>query len=235
MNEFETLIKDNKSEKRWYPTSLEDFEKILKNGALISIDKEIRKNMQYSLQYLQYIDLQLKYLKLSNVILTMLIKTYVIITVSVIESILEFILRKKNLIEKIEWEQEKAAKVTASFGCNKNYKVETIVYKRMTNPVEKSLKLDEMIKIIQKKKLFSINFSQSLKSYQKLRNKVHLSSGITPGKYNWHEFNYKEYQESKYLLFLILSDPMLENIGSECENIIKYFDIEDNKIKNSLK
>ena len=95
---FTTLIKSNaiKSRDRWYPVSVDKF----RNGFGELFDSaECRHplvdNLAYNLQYLQFSEKEFSELELSSVIYSMLVKTYVITGVSIIEAIFFLIIRKE--------------------------------------------------------------------------------------------------------------------------------------------
>ena len=101
-NRLESLLlrKKLKSEDRWYPVLLDNYKEVIDKGALSNMDDKIRRNIGYSLQYLEFLDVQIKELVLSGVIKTMIYKNYVITSVSIIESLLEEIIRFNKLQSK---------------------------------------------------------------------------------------------------------------------------------------
>ena len=96
---IETLIKSNKkkAEDRWYPTPVDNF----RNG-FIAMSSEVEgyhplvDNLAYNLQYIQFLDKEMKELKeleLSSVLYTMLVKTYVITGIGIIEGIFSYVIK----------------------------------------------------------------------------------------------------------------------------------------------
>lgn len=86
---FGTLIRENNiiNADRWKPISVSQFETFVSQGSLCNMSRELKKNIVYSLQYIQYIELQLQELNLHSIITTMLYKNYIITGVSIIEGI----------------------------------------------------------------------------------------------------------------------------------------------------
>ena len=71
---FGTLIRENNiiNADRWKPISVSQFETFVSQGSLCNMPRELKKNIVYSLQYIQYIELQLQELNLHSIITTML-------------------------------------------------------------------------------------------------------------------------------------------------------------------
>ena len=57
----------------------------MSQGIFGSLDEHYRRNIAYNLQYLEYLELQLKDLNVSSVIRTMLFKNFIIVAASIIE------------------------------------------------------------------------------------------------------------------------------------------------------
>ena len=87
---FDTLIAANgkKYSERWHPSHSIDAYKaaFILNGTYEETEA-LRKNLAYSMQYLEYLEKQLAELTLHSVVEKMVIKTYVITATSVIEGI----------------------------------------------------------------------------------------------------------------------------------------------------
>ena len=92
---FGTLIRENNiiNADRWKPISVSQFEIFVSQGSLCNMPRELKKNIVYSLQYIQYIELQLQELNLHSIITTMLYKNYIITGVSIIEGIFYHLLK----------------------------------------------------------------------------------------------------------------------------------------------
>lgn len=234
---IETLLKSNgfSSEERWYPKKLEKYKSLLRNGSLANMEDEVRRNLGYSLQYLEFLNLQIDELVLSSVIEKMILKNFIIVAVSIVEAILEEIVKNNN------WQTKEYFEVigdaidsnvfTDQDGSRK--KIRTEILKELAEPKDVQMKFDDIIKKIKnrnkKKKVLSLNHDEllALDRFRKLRNKVHLSN-IESGKTNWHEFSKSEYVTVKFLLYSILTDDGLEN--NNANEIVKFLKPKDDEM-----
>ena len=75
---METLITKNGTKNRWYPQSVGSYKASIKIPYDTEENKRLNSNFAYSMQYIEYIEKQINELKLSEVLLTMLYKSYII-------------------------------------------------------------------------------------------------------------------------------------------------------------
>lgn len=77
---------------RWYPIAIETWEEALIaisfNGRQVIKDHDIRRNLAYNLQYLEYIEQTIVELSLSAVLTKQTYKSYIIVAIGIVESIL---------------------------------------------------------------------------------------------------------------------------------------------------
>ena len=96
MGDIESLIKSkNIDNSRWYPISIDFYRNDVSQGILKDLGLQYRSNIAYSLQYLEYLELQLKELNLSSVIISMIFKNFIIVAASIVEII--FYILSENL------------------------------------------------------------------------------------------------------------------------------------------
>ena len=231
-NRLESLLlsKKLKSEDRWYPVLLDNYKGVIDKGSLSNMDDKIRRNIGYSLQYLEFLDVQIKELVMSGVIKTMVYKNYVITSVSIIESLLEEVIRFNKLQSKDYYEAQGEFIDSNEFidSDDKRKKIRTQILVRLDEPKEVQMKFDDIIKKIQNKnkknKILNVNHDVilALKRFRQLRNKVHLSN-VEENKTNWHEFSYKEYVTVKFLLKSILTADNLQN--SDMHKYIEFLEL----------
>ena len=238
MDNLETLLesKELPYKERWHPKALDNYKKIIEFGCLKNLEDEIRRNIAYSLQYLEFLELQLQEFHLQNVIEKMIYKSYIITSVSIIEAIFDEIVKNNNWQTKEYFEVIGEAIDSNVFidqdGSSK--KIRTEILKELTEPKEIQMKFDDIIKKIKnrskKKKVLNLNHDEllALDRFRRLRNKVHLSN-IEPGKTNWHEFSKEEYINVKFLLHSILTDVNLENKNSH--EIVKFLKPKDDELE----
>lgn len=207
---FETLLKekDLKYNDKWAPTSVTQFCKLLRQGILNNIDEPICKNVAYNLQYLQYLDFQMRELKLHSVIYAMICKTFIITSMSIVEAIFYYILKSNN--------ENKTSNEELIFTTKSNKKkcnddeliIETNIYK-IVEPKRVEMSLDSMIKKMEKKGYLDLKhkYFPYLKHFKDLRNKVHIhiSEDSLYGTDYW-QFETADVLFVKYMLLNILTD-----------------------------
>ena len=81
---------------KWYPISIGCWDEVLNSfsydGNQILPDKDIRKNIAYNLQYLEYLEQTIEELSLSAVLTKQTYKSYIIVAIGVVESLLFFLI-----------------------------------------------------------------------------------------------------------------------------------------------
>ncbi|MCO4524744.1 hypothetical protein Si107_00042 [Streptococcus infantarius subsp. infantarius] len=242
---IETLLlsKGKKPKERWYPVLLKRYKSLISTGCMVTMSDEIRRNVGYSLQYLEFLDLQIKELKMSSVIEAMVYKNYVITSVSVIESLLEQIIHFNNLQATEYYEVQKDSIDSNEFKDidGKYKKIRTQILVKLDKPKKVPMKFDDIIKKIKSKnkknKFLQLEYDEilALDRFRKLRNKVHLSN-VEKSKTNWHEFKESEYITVKFLLYSILSDKSLENEDTQdCISFLKLSAEEKKEIESFKK
>ena len=82
---IESLLYKNINNSRWYPISVDVYRQDVSQGIFSGLNYYYKSNIAYNLQYLEYIELQLRELNVSSVIRAMLFKNFVIIAASIIE------------------------------------------------------------------------------------------------------------------------------------------------------
>ena len=225
---METLIVKNGARNRWYPQSVETYKKSIKIPYDSDENKRLNSNFAYSMQYIEYIEKQLNELKLSEVILTMLYKSYIITGMGIIELLFVYLLKSTKNWNKTEW-KEYLTFVTNPIKDENNEKMikaETKLFKRV-QPYEMRMDLDSMIKKIEKRHLLTIdhNVFPALKKLRELRNRVHLQSGEGAYDHDYNSIGYEEIQMMRRILYAILTAPELcvhaEQFKFICENYTK--------------
>ena len=96
---FNTLVKENgvKYDSRWKPLTITYIEDYFKNGMLKNMSTNLRKNIAYNYQYLEYLSYQLQELELNAAIKNSIYKNYVIISSSIIEAIFFWLIKSNGL------------------------------------------------------------------------------------------------------------------------------------------
>ena len=157
--EMESLLKkytDSNYSERWSPYSVYQYETEFQNGAYEGLSKEVRKNISYSLQYLEYIQLQFDELKLNSIIKQELWKNYIIISMSIIESIFHHLVVKGGYRKTNKWENSKPihSNVFEEDGKKKKYIITTAT--ELDTPREEMMDFEFLINKVKEKKLISL-------------------------------------------------------------------------------
>lgn len=213
---FGTLEKINniKTDDRWYPTAVQRLELLFGRGLLENIPKDLKKNMVYSLQNLEYLQLQLDELNVSSVIAVMIHKNYIITSMSIIEGLFHFILKSTGNWRTTEWELVKTVKNNPINCFGEIIRIENVVYKKV-DKMDESMDFASMIKKIESKNLLDISHSAFpyIKKMKKIRNKVHLQINDYLGDNDWNSIEYLDYLWMKYILYTILTNKKFDNEG----------------------
>lgn len=211
---FGTLEKENNIcyKDRWSPNRVALFEDIISHGLLFKIPKNLKKNIAYSLQYIQYLELQLNELNLHSVIIAMIYKNYIITGTSIIEGLFCYLLKSNDLWKQKVWELDNVIKSNEYIQNTEKYKAEIHMYKKIT-PVDDEMNFDSMIKKMESKKILNIGHKAYpyIKKLKRLRNKVHLQINEHSDDTDWYNFNYIDYLWMKYTLYRILTDESFNN------------------------
>lgn len=209
---METLIAKNEARNRWYPQPVDLYKKSVKISCDTDENKRLRSNFAYSMQYIEYIEKQLDDLKLSDVILTMLYKSYIITGMGIIELLFVYLLKKTGNWNKTEWEECEVFRSNPKDSGGETIKTETIVYKKVPS-YDMRMDLDSMIKKVEKKHILTINHNvfPALKKLRELRNRVHLQVGDGAYGHDYNNIGFEEIQMMRRILFTILTSPEICN------------------------
>lgn len=217
--DFETLIKSKNIlySNRWKPLTIGQYENAISRGNIKSMSFGVKKNISYSIQYLEYISFQLSELTLNAAIHTMLIKNYIVIGSSIIEALMYCLIDENGLNTKSDLKLLYTNKTNSKKLEDKDLVIETNVYLK-TESYCVEMTYDAMIKKIESKKLLNIthNVFPYIKKFRNLRNRVHLQISSNKTDTDWFNFNDMDYLLMKYILYLILTD---KNILGKNENI----------------
>lgn len=224
---METLIKKNEASNRWYPNSIDSYKASIKIPNNTSEYRRMISNFAYSMQYIEYIEKQIEELKLSNVLLTMLYKSYIITGMGIIELLFVYLLKDGGYWNQTEWEEYAEFKANQREINDEIIKAEIKLYKKV--PLyDMRMDLDSMIKKIEKKHILTIdhNIFPALKQLRELRNRVHLQLGEGAYDHDYNVIGLEEIQMMRRILFAILNAPEI------CNNATIFEFINDNYNKH---
>lgn len=235
MTDFESILEKNndvKYSEKWHPTSVLTFENALSNGYLNGMNKELRKNIAYSLQYLQYLQLQFDEIHLHKIILALLIKNYIITSMGIIEGLFYHLVKSNKQHLQDEWELERIIKGNTIKEDSIERKYEINVYKKRAKPIVRQMTFDQLINIVQNKKLISVYHSTYpyLRELKEMRNKVHLQIIKFDNDTDYMSIDYYDYLAMRSILYSVLvnnkfnvSDKSIFgfiNLDNEEENVL---------------
>lgn len=199
-------------EERWYPIPIDKIKSHLSkyeiDDELCPDSKYIIANISYNIQYIQYLRKTLNELNLSEVLQIQTIKSFIVISTSIIEAIFYLICCNENLRKKLIWKEFKTIGKSEFLIDGKHFKSETKLFDKNVDSGFESMTFDQMIKKIETKKVLKQEnqFFKDLNHLRKLRNRIHLQETKTIGKTDYNSFWRPEYNLSKKNLRLLLLD-----------------------------
>ena len=75
---IESLLYKNINNSRWYPISVDAYRQDVSQGIFSGLNYYYKSNIAYNLQYLEYIELQLRELNFSSVIISPVLHTFLL-------------------------------------------------------------------------------------------------------------------------------------------------------------
>ncbi|MBE6835810.1 MAG: hypothetical protein E7515_06140 [Ruminococcaceae bacterium] len=240
MTDIESILEKNidvKYNERWHPTYVSVFENALSNGSLRGMNKELRKNIAYSLQYLQYIQLQFEEIHLHEIIATLLIKNYIITSMGIIEGLFYHLVKSNKYQLQDEWEIEKTIKSNTIKEEDKDRKYEINVYRKLSRPNDRQMTFDQLINTVQNKKLIKVYHSTYpyLRELKTIRNKVHLQIVNYDNDTDYMSIDYYDYLAMRSILHSVLINEKFKVSEKSIYDFIKLDDEEDKILKEQLK
>lgn len=197
---------------RWYPIPISEIKshlsKYVIDEELCPDSKYIIANISYNIQYIEYLRKTLNELNLSEVLQIQTIKSFIVISTSIIEAIFYLICCNENLRKKLVWKEFKTIGKSEFLINGKQIKSETKLFEKKIDSGFESMTFDQMIKKTETKKILKQEnqFFKDLNHLRKLRNKIHLQETKTIGKTDYNSFWRPEYNLSKKNLRLLLLD-----------------------------
>lgn len=206
------FVKDEMLNENWLPTPINQ----IRTSLIFKCKDVLKNNISYNLQYLEYI-MHIDNVERENkqysttVIMKMRYKSFVIVSMGIIESIFISLLEENKLLP---YDYRKVQRKEIKIDEN-NIKVSYI--KRKNNKF-KRLNFDEIIDLIEKNGVLKIETSNYalLTELKSLRNKVHLEKANSFLESDYNSFDHIIYTKAKYLLYNILKS---SNITSNMYNL----------------
>lgn len=237
MSELETMVNKNNIvyRERWSPICVSCFENPLKEGN-IGLSSAEAKNIAYSLQYLQFVQLELNELHLHNIVEQQLWKTYIITAMAIIECIFNSIVKKngKQLIN--EWSEGIELDTNEIVQNNITKKCKVIMYEKLQTPIDVEMKFFQLIDIVEKKRLISFRTKgyEDLRTLKNIRNRIHLSASEMNDT-DYYKIEKGHYLLSRRYLYFVITNEKLYSSPQTSFDFIKLSEKENKEADAYLK
>ena len=210
---FETLIKSNlyKTDDRWYTTPVDHYRIAFKIDTSIENSRALKSNLAYSMQYLEFLEKEMAELKLSEVIYIMLVKSYVITGMSVLEGLFTNVIKSNGWWKTTSLESLGTTHASETKFGEEKYVVRTELLKRV-NEHETRMDLEAMIQVLSyHHEALGVDHLvyPALKRLKVLRNRVHLQMLESDTDHDYNAFDYTVKKEMGSILFAILTSNMV--------------------------
>jgi hypothetical protein len=231
MESFMTdILTLNHEKKTWYPADISSLDNHL--SFLISTNDffnasqayPIKKNISYSLQYIEFLNRVLIDISLSTVLRRQNIKSFVVHGAAVLEAIFNFLVVSRDYGNKVTWQKINTYGSPEYLLNGIKYKNETNIMTKLEEPVRSQMTFDQLAKKVESKKLLGGSFSSysKIKPIRRLRNKVHIHDADHLTDTDWNNFNDSEYELVSNVLFQVLTSEVF--VGSNHFKKFAYLD-----------
>lgn len=205
----------------WYPTSVHRLEtylgKLIEQGHGYVHVHQLKKDLAYNLQYMEFQYRVIQDIKLSSVLYTQSIKTIVLVGCSIIESILHFLILKNGLYTSVEWEEKITFKGNQKKMDGEDVRVDTVIFRKLSDRKLKHMTFDAMIKCAKSHKLFGSSkvIYEKLEIMRKLRNRIHLQvTDDRPGT-DWTTFVAGNVDDTYLVLYSVMVSSLFSPSAEE--------------------
>lgn len=236
MTDLESILEKNtdiKYSDRWHPTAVCRFESVFSRGAYVGMNKELRKNIAYSLQYLEFLQMEFEEIHWHDVIATQIIKTYVITAMSIVEGVFHHIVLSNGYQKKTDWKEIDTPRHTNVFredDVDKKFIITTQM--KLARPENVQMDFEYLITKVQEKRLISLPGKSypKLKALKRLRNKVHLHVIRYDNDTDYLGISYFDYLLARYFLHTILTDKIFSPQKNSPVDFIKLSDEQTKRV-----
>ena len=218
---FESLIKDNayKTADKWYPTPVDTYKLSFNIDVAIDNSRALISNLAYSMQYLEFLEKEFSELDVSSVIFIMLVKTYVITGMSILEGLFNNIVKSHGWWKTTNLESLGSTQSNETNFAGNNLVVKTELLRRV-DPVSLPMNLDELIKVLNHHHdALQVNHLvyPALKRLKDLRNRIHLQKAEHNTDHDYNAFDFPVKKEMGTILYQILTSPMVTTMPQSFE------------------
>jgi len=208
---FDTLLESNKSKDRWYPTSIDTLKNSIKIDTSIENARALHSNIAYNLQYIEFLEKELEELNLSSVIYIMVVKNYVITSMSILEGLFSNIIKSNGWWKTSNLESLGTTQANETTFSGQKYIIKTEILKK-SDPYMIQMNLDDLIKILDKHhSALEVDHLvyPALRRLKNLRNRVHLQKSEGNTDHDYNAFDYSVKNEMSEILHDILTSPKI--------------------------
>ena len=211
LSRIETLVKKNlvQGSQRWKPTFVSEFEQALGQGSFRGMNNVLRKNIIYSLQYLQYIQLQLDEMHHGFVVERQLWKSYIVISMGIIEGVFYHLLKSSGNQAKTTWEEILRVSTNPYIDeGNVRKKNDIITYRELLSAKDARMDFESMIQKVRSKHLLKLPQAAYpyIKELKCIRNKVHLFVCKDDYDTDFSGITETDYRLARFVLYRVLTD-----------------------------
>jgi hypothetical protein len=224
------LTLKNKGDK-WLPNSVENLEVYLEQF-LIPIPgyeekecKGLRKNITYALQHIEFIYRCGEDLNLTAVLQTQNVKTFIIVTCSIIEAIFFYLLRARGKASTNSWKfYRKLPGQEFNDADGKKRKIVMEIFEKVELAIYEEMSFDAMCKRVESNKLVVLKndeFFRKLSCLRKLRNRVHVHIVKDNTDTDYLKINQKQYNLAREVLYTLLTSELFPNVREDLFDYLK--------------
>lgn len=213
----ELTLKESKD--TWYPASIDSLKQhwgvFIQENSYFQRSKitPLKTNIAYSLQYVEFLDRLSKNVKLSSVLETQNIKSFVVYGASIIEALFHYIIVSSGKGAKTDWKSYKKLKSNEYDVKGDKFMTETELFIKVSSPIAKEMTFDQMCKKVEDNKMLGDvgNLYKEISKIRKLRNKIHIQGIEHSTDTDWWNFNPSEFKLMKRVLYGVLTSPLFSS------------------------
>src|SRR5690554_2596406 len=185
---------------KWYPQAVHTHEYhlqiLIKTNIYIQHEKiyPLRKNLAYSLQYIEFLSKLNTDIYMSSVLKKQNIKSIVINSATIIEAIFYYLVVSNGLSNTTNWIKAKSISTGEYNLLNQTIKNDITIYEKSKEKIIKPMSFDQISKKVERKKLLGVSYRYYYKisAIRKLRNKIHIHDSEHNFDTDFNNFGNKE-------------------------------------------
>lgn len=226
---FSSLLKSSglPPAERWYPISVDTYKNSFILDMQIEKSEALRSNLAYSMQYLEFLEKEMTELKVSNVIYAMLVKTYVVTGMSILEGIFVNIVKSKGWWKTSNLESLGTTQANETYFGEEKYVVKTELLKKV-DTYQLQMNLDELITVLSRHHQ-ALNVDHlvypALKRLKGFRNRIHLQKAEDRLDHDYNAFDFSVKKEMGAIMYEILTSPMVTRLPNNFEFLKRNTDV----------